>query len=102
MKLMTKAIEKLFVKIGDQSNVKDPTIVCKFFNPIGSATWYATEYTPKDKVFFGYVTRMTNDEWGYFSLNEMQEIKLKFGLGIERDLYFKSKKFSDVNFVNRM
>jgi hypothetical protein len=43
MKLMTKEIEKEFKKIGRQEDVKDPIVVCKFFNPSGAGTWLATE-----------------------------------------------------------
>jgi hypothetical protein len=43
MKLMTKEIEKEFKRIGRQEDVKDPIVVCKFFNPSGAGTWWATE-----------------------------------------------------------
>ena len=44
MKLITKTLEERFEKIGCQSQSSDPIIVAKFFDPCGSATWYATEY----------------------------------------------------------
>jgi len=50
---MTKELEKRFLKVGSQEQVKDPVIVAKFFNPQGAGTWYATEFDPKDKMFFG-------------------------------------------------
>ena len=98
MKLMTKGLEKRFVKVGSQEYVKDPIIIAKFFNPVGAGTWYATEYDPKWKMFFGYVSIFGdhNDEWGSFSLQELESIKLRFGLGIERDLYFQKKRISGV------
>jgi hypothetical protein len=40
---MSKEIEKQFKKIGRQEHVKDPIVVCKFFNPCGAGTWWATE-----------------------------------------------------------
>jgi len=43
MRLMSKEIEKRFKKIGRQENIKDPIVVCKFFNPVGGGTWFATE-----------------------------------------------------------
>ena len=43
MILLTKEIEAKFKKIGRQEDVKDPIVVCKFFNPAGSGTWWATE-----------------------------------------------------------
>ena len=96
MKLLTKALEKKFAKIGSQEDIKDPIIVAKFFNPIGAGTWYATEYDPKRRIFFGYVSIFgdMNDEWGHFSLDELESYRGRLGLGIERDLYFDEQKAS--------
>ena len=98
MKLMTKTLEKRFARVGSQANVKAPLIIAKFFNPAGAGTWYATEYDPKTRIFFGYVSIFGdwNDEWGYFSLDELASYRGKFGLGIERDLYFKEQPASEV------
>ena len=98
MQLMTKELEKRFAKVGSQANRKDPVIIAKFFNPAGAGTWYATEYDPKDKIFFGYVSIFGdwNDEWGSFSLAELESYVGPFGLGIERDLYWTEKKASSV------
>ena len=98
MRLMTKELEKRFSQVGSQENVKDPVIVTKFFNPFGAGTWYATEYDPKDEMFFGYASIFGdwNDEWGYFSLAELESYVGQLGLGIERDLYWKETKASTV------
>lgn len=98
MKLMTKELPKQFEKVGRQEDIKDPIVVAKFFNPAGAGTWYATEYYPEDKEFFGFVSIFGdhNDEWGYFSLDELEKYQGKFGLGIERDLYFDEKRMSEV------
>ena len=99
MKLLTKGIEKEFVKVGKQEGLKDPIVVAKFFNPTGAGTWYATEYEPEEKIFFGYVSIFGdhNDEWGYFSLAELESFKGKFGLGIERDLHCGTRPISEFN-----
>ena len=98
MRLMTKELEKRFSKVGSQENVKDPVIVAKFFQPNWSFYWYATEYGPKDQMFFGYVSIFgdSRDEWGYFSLAELESYKGPWGLGIERDLYWTEAKASAV------
>ena len=98
MRLMTKELEKRFLKVGSQENIKNPVIIAKFFNPSGAGTWYATEYDPNEKMFFGYVSIFGdwNDEWGYFSLAELESYKSPFGLGIERDLYWKEVRASTV------
>ena len=91
MKLMTKALEKRFAQVGCQESVKDPIVIAKFFYPMGSATWYATEYDPERRLFFGYASLFGdyNDEWVSFSLAELESFTGRFGLGIERDLYWQ-------------
>ena len=98
MRLMTKELEKHFLEVGSQEEVEDPVIVAKFFNPTGAGTWYATEYDPNDKMFFGYVSIFGgwDDEWGYFSLKELQSGKSTFGTVIERDLYWTEQKIRSV------
>jgi len=98
MKFMTKELEARFKEVGSQESIKDPIIIAKYFNPSGAGTWYATEYHPEERLFFGYVSIFgdLNDEWGYFSLDELESFKGQFGLGIERDLYFGEKRASEV------
>ncbi|HUT86357.1 MAG TPA: DUF2958 domain-containing protein [Elusimicrobiales bacterium] len=91
MKLLTKAIENAFVKQGDTSekSSKDIKVICKFFNPVGSGTWWLFERLDED-VFMAFclLDDPTFAEIGTVSLREFQELKLPFGLGIERDLSF--------------
>ena len=98
MKLLTKELLTRFARLGRQEDNADPIVVAKYFNPTGAGTWYATEYDPEEKIFFGYVSIFGdwNDEWGSFSLDELQSYTGKFGLGIERDLYFDEKPISQV------
>lgn len=99
MKLMTK---ELYNKIpalytNEGKNPKDVKVVVKFFDPTGSWTWYATEGQQEgdDFIFFGLVRGLEN-ELGYFSLKELKSIKGKFGLGIERDMYFGNHTLAEV------
>ena len=98
MKLLTQELVDRFQQVGRQEDKSDPIIIAKFFNPTGAGTWYATEYNPSDKTFYGYVSIFGdwNDEWGYFSLTELESLKGPFGLGIERDLYFTETPSSKV------
>lgn len=59
----------------------------KFFTPDSSWTWYATEFDGKD-MFFGLVMGFEK-ELGYFSLSELQKVRGKLGLPIERDKFFE-------------
>lgn len=95
-KLLTKELEADFARVGDQ-DIEDPIVIVKFFYPAGCATWLATSYDPETRQFFGYVS-LHNDhcnELGYFSLDELQNFKGQFGLGIERDMHFKQKPLSE-------
>lgn len=100
MKLLTKELLKRFEEVGSQEKVplEDKLIIAKFFNPVGAGTWYATEFNPKTEEFFGYVSIFGdwNDEWGSFSLRELEELQLPFGMHIERDLHFGERKASEV------
>lgn len=75
--------------MGDQSEVENPVVIAKFFDPVGSASWYATEYDAETNICYGYVTGLAYDEWGTFSLTILESIKRPLDLSIERDLYFK-------------
>jgi len=98
VKLLTAQLEKRFAEVGSQAESKDPLIIAKFFNPSGAGTWYATEYDPESRIFFGYVSIFGdhNDEWGDFSLDELQAFKGHFGMGIERDIHFGEMPSSKV------
>lgn len=87
---MTRELEKRFAKIGFQREKEDPVVVAKFFNPAGSGSWYATEYDSKKKMFFGYVSIYGDwNEWGFFSLKELEDFESPYGTGIERDCEFE-------------
>lgn len=101
MKLMTKALEKRFAQVGSQAKTKDPLVIAKFFYPAGSATWFAIAFDSKRRLFFGYESLSGDhtDGWGYFSLDELDSFTGKFGLGIERDLYWKEMPASEVPLI---
>lgn len=98
MKLITKALIKRFKEVGRQD--QNPLVIAKFFDPAGSGTWYATEYDAETNICFGYVTGLAFDEWGSFSITELEAIKRPFGLTIERDLYFDEISFNTLISTN--
>jgi hypothetical protein len=68
----------------------DHAPVVKFFNPVGAATWLATELDEDNDTLFGLADLGFGcPEVGSFSLVEMASVRLAFALGIERDLYFE-------------
>ena len=99
MKLVTQELENLFKKfpIRSQENKRgDAIVLVKYFNPTGVGTWYITEAgkeTNGKYLFYGYC-HLGDDqmaELGYVSQEELEILKLPFGLTIERDLYLPEK-----------
>ena len=89
MKLLTKALEaKLPPLHSTEDGGKDIMAVVKFFTPDASWTWYAVEYDPVDKLFFGLVCGFET-ELGYFGLDQLESVRGPLGLRIERDIYFE-------------
>ena len=69
----------------------DPVPVVKFFNPLGAATWLATELYDDGDTLFGLADLGFGcPELGCFSLSELASIRLPFGLRIERDIGFST------------
>ena len=69
----------------------DPLPVVRLFNPVGAATWLATELD-EDGIFFGLADLGFGcPELGSFALTELEAIRLPFGLTIERDLHFAAR-----------
>lgn len=100
MKLLTSEIIKKLEKypLYSQDKKEKKEVIVKFFGG-GSWTWYVVEGNKMengDWEFFGYVKGI-EDEWGYFTLSELQSIKFPpFNLGIERDMYF-GKQYIDID-----
>ena len=98
---MTKEVERKLEKFplySQDGKGDDADIIVKFFNPCGAGTWYVLEgkkFPNGDWAFFGLVD-LYEREYGYFTLSELQSVKLPFGLTIERDLYFDNMKVKDI------
>jgi hypothetical protein len=70
----------------------DPVPGVKLFNPIGAATWLATELSEDGDTLFGLADLGFGcPELGYFSLSELRAVRLPYGLGIERDVSFDTR-----------
>lgn len=97
MKLITKALEKTFAKYplySQDGKGNDAVVIAKFFLPGSGFTWYVTEAEKQancDYMFFGYVEGL-DSELGYFTLSQLQNVRGRFGLRVERDMYFNNGK----------
>lgn len=91
--LLTAKDRKALMKQAGQDYLElwEKQVITKFFCPYSYWTWYAVEFNGED-TFFGYV-RGHEDEWGYWSYQEIQEsIKTIGGFQvplIERDCSFQ-------------
>ncbi|NPV92440.1 MAG: DUF2958 domain-containing protein [Firmicutes bacterium] len=95
MELLPKEIANTLPPLYATEKEKDPIVQVKFFTPDSNWTWYATEYDPTDRLFFGLVKGFET-ELGYFSLDEMESVRGPLGLPIERDLYWRPVPLSMV------
>ena len=95
MKIITKPIEKAFEKQGDTSQLemKDIFIIMKLFNPCGAGTWYLYEKLDDDVYMcFANLGDRFDAECGTVSMRELMNLRLPFGLTIERDMHFDPMK----------
>ena len=96
MKLLTKELEAKLPPLYSQDGKGYEAIaLAKFFTPDSSWTWYATEYDPVERVFFGLVDGLEK-ELGYFRLDELESVKGPLGLSIERDIYFEPTRIKEL------
>lgn len=67
--------------------------VLKIFNPTGAATWLFVDMDEDGDTLFGLSDLgMGEPELGYASLMEMQRVRVRFGLALERDIHFTTDK----------
>lgn len=114
MKLLTKEIiNKMPLPDEVTGKAEDAPIIVKFFGGgsysffvIAAYAWIDDEEVKlsdingrevKDINYYGYVTGLHVDEWGFTTLNQLKEIKFPpFGLGIERDMYFGKQTVKEI------
>ena len=109
MKLLTQAIKKRLPKLySTDGQERDKEVICKFFTPDSSWTWFILEGEEQpdgDWLFFALVQGLET-ELGYVSLRELESVRGPLGLPIERDLYFNKRKKTlaeaDPEFCNRL
>ena len=97
MNLITETLRAQLLANGRQSldnDDFDPPPVVKLFTPDAGATWLLTEIDPDDHDHaFGLCDLGQGfPELGYVSLAELQSVRGRLGLPIERDLHFVAMK----------
>ena len=95
MKLLTKAIINKATRQYPKGTNMEQMVVAKFFNPMGKGTWYLMNMHDDNDYCWG-ICHIYEWEIGSFSINELKSVSLPFGSKIERDMYFKPVKASDL------
>lgn len=94
--LMTEEIAKGLPALYEQDGADDPTAYVHYFSCLNGWDWWLTEYDPETGEAFGLV-RGAAEEWGYFSIPEMEGLNRSKGFGIvERDEHFEPAPVSKV------
>ncbi|UCI32116.1 DUF2958 domain-containing protein [Mesorhizobium sp. B4-1-4] len=90
MILITEELRARLLANGAAEAETDHYPVVKLFDPTGAATWLLTELDADGDTLFGLCDLgFGYPELGSVSLAELQSVKGRLGLGIERDLYFE-------------
>ena len=99
MKVITKAEIKRLPPLGATENQGDNAVAqVHWFS--SSWDWWATEFDPETGELFGFVHGF-EDEWGYFSIAEFEEIMKERPLeliqkGIERDANWRPRTIAEI------
>lgn len=98
MELIPQKIKDQIPKLYETESQIDPIVYVKLFTPDANWSWFITELSIDKDICFGLVISpfVENGELGYFSLNELKTVRGKLGLPVERDLWFKPTKLSDI------
>ena len=90
MKPLTKRQRERLLANGARRGA-DHAPVVKFFNPCGATTWLFNELDQDGVTLFGLADLgFGTSELGCSSLREISAVRVRFGLGIERDLHFRA------------
>jgi hypothetical protein len=78
----------------EREGMEDWVVRMRFYHPVAQYSWYAVEYDPEDRVFFGWAD-CEFQEWGYFSLLEMAFLEVS-GVRIMWDVDFEPVRFGEL------
>jgi hypothetical protein len=95
MELISKEILKNIPNLYETQDLEDPLCHIKLFTPDANFTWYIIEVSIDENLCYGYVKGLEN-ELGYFSLDEIVDIRGSLGLKVEIDSSFTPRLLSKV------
>lgn len=97
MDLLPQELRKTLPPLYSQESSSPPIVHAKLFTPDAGWTWFITEGSELDGdwLLFGYVIGL-DEEWGYFLLSEIANVRGPLGLPVERDLWFQPGPIDEV------
>lgn len=96
MRLIPQELLHTIPDLYETEEIRDPVCHIKLFLPGTKWTWYVTEISKEDhSLCFGYVIGLEN-ELGYFSLEELENLQSSLGITVERDELFNPTHLSRI------
>ena len=95
-KLLSHEQLQLIPNLYETENQEEKICYVKLFLPNSNWTWYIIEINKQDNnTCFGFVDGL-EQELGYFTIKELENLKGLFGLKVELDTSFKPTKLSKI------
>ena len=96
MSLIAKDIVNKIPNLYETENQEEKICYVKLFLPNSNWTWYIIEINKQDNnTCFGFVDGL-EQELGYFTIKELENLRGQFGLKVELDVSFKPTKLSKI------
>lgn len=95
MSLLSDELIETLPKLYDTEEQKDPIVKLRFHLPYSQWVWFLIEYDKGSRIVYGYVCGFEH-ELGYFSIDELEQVKGLHGTKVLLDKNFKPKKLSEL------
>ncbi len=98
MKLLTAELRKRLPRFKDIAEEENPTVHGKFFMADERYTWYLIAFDGKDTLYGWLTVTGTGgeNEFGFYSLADIKQLRGCLGLPVERDKVFKPRRLSEI------
>lgn len=93
MKLLTQELLDHFEEYSSEDLSTNTEFLARFYNPISGQFWLVNKYDKQTNTFFGLHVGLEN-QWGYFSVDKLENMKLPYGATIQRDELFDIRSTS--------
>jgi hypothetical protein len=98
MRLLTRGLRLLVPPPAEVQRVQDPFAYARFFTPDGRRVWYLIGGGIRGPDFELLTQIPINDGWSRETilLSQLETLRDDTGLRVERDLYFRARKLSEL------